>query len=83
MLRLLKIITPVECVHPLYECYILQPKEGELLYRSATKLPRTVDPSARKWTPWSINIDAPTAGVHTQMFKNRRGFQLLWDAEFI
>ena len=43
VLRLLKIITPVKCVIPLYDGYISCPKEGEL-HRRGRKV-------------WSVNID--------------------------
>jgi hypothetical protein len=62
VLRFLKIITPVECVIPLYNGYIVQPKEGELFQRSHRN---KLDPKV-----WSVNIDEKGAMT--------RGFQLLW-----
>ena len=43
LLRLLKIITPVECTIPHYDNYIRFPKEGELYLQRAQV--------------WSVNID--------------------------
>ena len=63
VLRFLKIITPVKCVIPLYDGYIVRPKEGEL-YRKLTKAKDLSPP------PWSANIDKSVP---------LRGLQLLWD----
>ena len=67
VLRFIKIITPVECMIPSYDGYIVQPKEGELHRKShrhaATKKDDVV---------WSVDIDKKGAMM--------RGFQLLWDA---
>jgi hypothetical protein len=48
VLRLLKTITPVKCVIPLYDGFICCPKEGELHQNSRRKV-------------WSLNIDNPKA----------------------
>jgi len=45
VLRLLKIITPVKCVIPLYDGFICCPKEGELY------------PTNNRSDVWSVNID--------------------------
>jgi hypothetical protein len=66
VLRFLKIITPVQCVIPLYDGYIAWPKEGELHQKAYpfSKLDHQV---------WSANIDKPKGLM-------QRGLQLLWDA---
>ena len=65
VLRFLKIITPVKCVVPHYDDYLVPPKEGEL-YRRSRKAVDMLNPPA-----WSANIDKRAA---------LRGLQLLWDA---
>jgi len=67
VLRFLRIITPVKCVIPLYDDYIVQPKEGEL-YRRSRKAIDKLNPPA-----WRVNIDKSTS----QMM---RALRLLWDA---
>jgi hypothetical protein len=67
VLRYLKIITPVKCVIPLYDGYIVQPEEGELHRRTPNK---TTDEDQRVW---SVNVDNPKR-LMSQSFK------LLWDA---
>ena len=64
VLRFLKIITPVKCVIPLYDGYIVSPKEGEL-HRRSWKARKNLNPRA-----WSADIDKSV------LF---RGLQLLWD----
>ena len=64
VLRFLKIITPVKCVIPLYDGYIVPPKEGEL-HRRSWKARKKLNPRA-----WSADIDKSV------LF---RGLQLLWD----
>ena len=65
VLRFLKMITPVKCVIPLYDGYVLSsPKEGELFHRRSG---RTLGLGN---TVWSVNINNT---------RNARGFQLLWD----
>jgi hypothetical protein len=66
VLRFLKIITPVKCVTPLYDGYIVAPEEGKLHRRSSPFL-RKVEFNERAW---SINIDKKGPLV---------GLQLLWD----
>jgi hypothetical protein len=64
VLRILKIITPVECVLPLYDGYVSCPKEGELhqkTYYNGLK------------RAWSVNIDK-SKGPMIQSLR------LLWDA---
>jgi hypothetical protein len=65
VLRILKIITPVKCVIPLYDGYIVQPKEGELHRRYLRKKVELV--------VWSLNIDKSKSVM-------KRGFRSLWDA---
>ena len=65
MLRILKIITPVKCVFPLYDGHISCPKEGELYQR------HQVGPKARPKV-WSINID--------KSISPGSGLKLLWGA---
>lgn len=67
VLRFLKIITPVQCVIPLYDGYIAWPKEGELYQ----KVPYSFSKSGPQ--VWSANIDKPKGLM-------QRGLQLLWDA---
>jgi len=64
VLRFLKIITPVKCVIPHYDGYIMPPKEGELHQRT---------PIVKSNPPvWSLNIDKKGAmGL---------ALRLLWDA---
>jgi hypothetical protein len=64
VLRFLKIITSVKCVIPLYDGYIVPPKEGEL-YRRCRRAIDKLNPPA-----WSANIDKSVL---------LRGLQLLWD----
>jgi hypothetical protein len=68
VLRYLKIITPVECVIPLYDGRIMPPKDGELHrslpVESTVELDRLV---------WSVNVDNPGCPA-------TRSFRLLWDA---
>ena len=64
VLRILKIITPVKCVIPLYEGYIAPPKEGEL-HRRTEKSVHILDPPA-----WSANVDESVM---------LGGLRLLWD----
>ena len=68
VLRILKIITPVECVIPGYDGHIPQAKEGEL-HRRYT---RSSSHNKLHHPVWSVNIDKP---------KSRfvRGLRLLWD----
>jgi hypothetical protein len=63
VLRILKIITPVKCVIPLYDGRIVQPEEGEL----HRKYPAKSDPPV-----WSADIDKRKGAM-------ARGLQLLWD----
>jgi hypothetical protein len=73
ILRILKIITPVKCVIPDYDGYIVQPEEGEFhrrfrIHRNAKNLLKfKEDPPV-----WSVDIDKK--GTMT------RALQLLWDA---
>ena len=64
MLRFLKIITPVKCVIPHYDGYILPPEEGEL-YRRSNKATQKLNPP-----PWSADIDKRAL---------LRGLRLVWD----
>ena len=66
MLRILKIITSLKCVIPVYDGFTAQPKEGELYRRSRSIVNKLGHPV------WSVNIDNP---------KGRfvRALQLLWD----
>ena len=70
-LRILKILTPVKCVIPLYDGYIVPPKEGELHRRSNVKCHRgpmrVIGDFDRP--VWSADIDKSLM----------RGLQLLWD----
>jgi hypothetical protein len=68
VLRYLKIITPVKCVIPLYDGYIVQPEEGGLHRR---RIQKTVDELDRQ--VWGVNVEEPKS----LMAKNLR---LLWDA---
>jgi hypothetical protein len=72
VLRILKIITPVECVIPLYHGFIVQPMEGELHRRFPP--PRYTKASV-EWDHlvWSVDIDKSKLVMV-------RGLQLLWDA---
>jgi hypothetical protein len=64
VLRFLKIITPVECMIPSYDDYIVRPKEGELHRKSrSVELDQAV---------WSVDIDQKSVMVP--------GLRLLWDA---
>ena len=64
--RHVTIITPVECVIPLYDGYICCPKEGELHQKSRGNDHRKV---------WSFNIDKLKSRKTIAS-----GLQLLWDA---
>ena len=65
VLRFLKIITPVKCVIPHYNGHIVQPREGELFWRT---------PKHKTYPEvWSFNIDRNGSIM-------MRGFQLLWNA---
>ena len=64
VLRFLKIISPVECVIPSYDNYIVQPKEGELHRKSRGA---RVDQAV-----WGVDIDKKGVMVP--------GLRLLWDA---
>ena len=67
VLRFLKIITPVNCLIPLYNGNIVQPEEGELHRK---RRPHKTDHQL-----WSVNIDEKT--------KRRniiQGLRSLWDA---
>jgi hypothetical protein len=66
VLRILKLITPVNCVIPEYDGHVCSPKEGELFQRYTGNV-------KRKLRVWSLNIDKPSVKVV------RRGLQLLWD----
>ena len=72
VLRFLKIIEPVKCVIPLFDGYIVQPREGER-YRRSRKAIDKLNPPA-----WSFDIDK-LKGAAPQRIKNMRGFQFLWD----
>jgi hypothetical protein len=70
VLRFLKIITPVECVIPLYDGYIHCPKEGELYRRGL------------KSQAWSVNLDRDklkSVKLDRTKLALLRGLQLLWD----
>jgi len=64
VLRFLEIITSVKCLIPLYDDYIVAPKEGELHRRSRKAIDKFNPPA------WSVNIDKSAS---------LRGLQLLWD----
>ena len=64
VLRFLKLMTPVKCVKPLYDGYIMPPKEGELHRRSRKAIDKLNPPV------WSANIDKIIL---------YRSLQLLWD----
>jgi hypothetical protein len=68
VLRILKIITPVKCVIPRYDGYIVQPEEGELHRRF-----RSVKKTAKlDQLVWSLNIDESKSHF-------TRSLRLLWD----
>jgi hypothetical protein len=69
VLRILKIITPVKCVVPLYDGRIVQPEEGKLhrRYTQNRFLTAKLDPPV-----WSVDIDKRKSVM-------ARGLQLLWD----
>jgi hypothetical protein len=69
VLRILKIITPVKCVIPLYDGHIVQPEEGELhrRYPHNLKITARLDPPV-----WSVDIDKRKSPMIL-------GLQLLWD----
>lgn len=73
MLRILKIITSVKCVIPLYDGYVRQPKEGELHRKSLRNT--TVDKLNQP--VWSVDLDKPKGGA---TYGAVRALQLLWDA---
>ena len=67
VLRFLKIITPVNCLIPLYNGYIVRPEEGELhrrCYRYKTD-----------HQVWGVNIDEERKKRNMV-----QGLRLLWDA---
>ena len=66
MLRILKIITSLKCVIPVYDGYIPQPKEGELLGRCMSNNKNLAHPV------WSVKIDKPIGAL-------TRALRLLWD----
>jgi hypothetical protein len=68
VLRFLKIITPLKCVIPLYDGYIMPPKEGDLHRKSR----KAIDSLKSNPPVWSLDIDKKGAMV--------RALQLLWDA---
>jgi hypothetical protein len=68
VLRFLKIITPVKCVFPLYNSYIVPPEEGEFHRRSPPFRTKALDHQR----VWSVNIDKKNQLVAA-------GLQLLWD----
>ena len=76
VLRFLKIITPVKCVIPLYDGYIVPPKEGDLLRRFYRKVIDKLHPPA-----WSFDIDKlkDNSSPNGQRNKNLRGLRFLWD----
>ena len=65
VLRLLKIISPVKCVIPLYDGHLCWPKEGELFRKYYLKNFK------ENFKVWSVDIDKSKG--------TKRGFQLLWD----
>ena len=69
VLRIIKIITPVKCVIPLYDGYLSCPEEGALFQRSYYKKIKD------KINLWSIDIDKSSESK-----VSKRGLQLLWDA---
>jgi len=69
VLRYLKIITPVKCVIPHNDGYIIQPEEGEL---HRTRSIRKTDVELDRLV-WSINIDKPKGHMS-------QGLRFLWDA---
>jgi hypothetical protein len=73
VLRYLKIITPVKCVIPLYDGYIMPPEEGELHRRSPKNLTDEMDSDR---PVWSVNIDKPKSSV-------TQSLRLLWDVKDI
>ena len=68
MLRILKIITPVKCLIPLYDGYVSCPKEGELYQRH---------PAGRKARRkmWGVDIDKSKCPESPGP-----GLMSLWDA---
>jgi hypothetical protein len=68
VLRYLKIITPVKCVIPFYDGYVVQPEEGRL-HRGSPK--HSTDKMGG--LVWSVNIDTPKSRL-------AQSFRLLWDA---
>ena len=66
VLRFLKITTPVKCVIPLYDGFIVPPEEGELhrIYTSRKAIGKMKPPA------WSVNIDKSVPF---------RCLQLVWD----
>ena len=83
MLRFLKIIRPVKCVIPLYDGYIVQPKEGELhrILRSTSKKSSSKAIEELNPVAWSFDIDQLQVrrAASPQKIKSIRGFQFLWD----
>jgi hypothetical protein len=70
VLRYLKIITPVKCVIPLYDGYIVQPEEGGLHRRFPKKTDDELDSDRRVW---SVNVEEPKCLM-------AQSLRLLWDA---
>jgi hypothetical protein len=66
VLRILKLITPVNCIIPGYDGHVCSPKEGELFQRYTGNV-------LRELRAWGCNIDKPSVKFA------RRGLQLLWD----
>jgi hypothetical protein len=70
VLRILKMITPVKCVIPRYDGFILRPEEGELHRRYPKESNVVLDQLP---VAWSVNIDKSEHII-------ARGLRLLWDA---
>jgi hypothetical protein len=78
LLRILKIITPVKCVTPLYDGHIALPEEGKLhrrfRHRNSTNF-------SKEPPVWSFDIDKPgDYGLFNSRRGLRAGLRLLWDA---
>ena len=67
VLRLLKIITPVKCVIPLYNGYIPYPREGELYQKSRINVSESLE----------CHIDKPRSYNYSSLVGP--GLKLLWD----
>ena len=63
VLRVLQEVTPVECVLPDYDEYIVRPRPQQLFAKRFHG----------KLRPWSVNIDRPGVGKRTVM-----GLKLIW-----